>query len=247
MAASGFGHPEGLHVTMTPENTPDNDDMLAAEYALGLLIDDELTEAQRRAATDRGFARSVTDWEIRLASLTEELADEIPGPAVKTALLATLFPKPARQSIWARLWLWQGVSALSLLALAFFLTSDYSRKWETAGPLYSAEVVSDTGDFRAVALVDKSTNEVTLIRTAGAAPEGRILQVWAHGDGEPAISVGLWPAGDTARLAMPPTIAAVEGVLTLGVSEEPPGGSPTGSPSGRVFGTVEIPSISDEF
>jgi anti-sigma-K factor RskA len=46
---------------------------------------------------------------------------------------------------------------------------------------------------------------------------------------------------------MPPTIAEVRGVLTLGVSEEPPGGSPTGSPSGRVFGTVDIPGVTDVF
>ena len=39
---------------------------------------------------------------------------------------------------------------------------------------------------------------------------------------------------------MPQTIAAVEGVLTLGVSEEPPGGSVTGSPSGRVFGNFSL-------
>jgi anti-sigma-K factor RskA len=44
-------------------------------------------------------------------------------------------------------------------------------------------------------------------------------------------------------LALPPEIAAVRGTLTLGISEEPPGGSPTGRPSGRVFGTVDIPGV----
>ena len=62
-----------------------------------------------------------------------------------------------------------------------------------------------------MAVVDKSTDEIFLTRTRGAAPEGRILQVWAHGPGEPAMSVGLWPEGDTIRLPMPETIAAVEG------------------------------------
>jgi len=89
-------------------------------------------------------------------------------------------------------------------------------------------------------------NEVFMTRTEGAAPEGRILQVWAHGPNAPAVSVGLWPEGESVRLAMPAVIAAVEGTLTLGVSEEPPGGSETGSPSGRVFGTVDIPGVTAE-
>ena len=113
------------------------------------------------------------------------------------------------------------------------------------GPLYTAKIAAEAGDFRVVSVVDKSTNEMFLTRTAGAAPESSILQVWAHGEGAPAISVGLWPEGDTIRLAMSQTIAAVQGVLKLGVSEEPAGGSPTGSPSGRVYGTLDIPNVTD--
>ena len=129
----------------------------------------------------------------------------------------------------------------ALLLAAFLLVSDL-RETPT-GPLYTAEIVSVEGDFRVVAVVDKTRNEIIMTRTLGAAPEGRILQVWSHGPGEPAESVGLWPEGETIRLPMPPNIAAVTGVLTLGVSEEPPGGSVTGSPSGRVFGTVDIPGV----
>jgi anti-sigma-K factor RskA len=233
-----------VYGTMTTEQAPDEMDVMAAEYAMGLLTGEELAEAKRLLATDRAFAQAVTDWEMRLASMTDELAPVAPRPAVKQALFAELFPTPERKPWWARLWLWQGVSALSVLLLAFLLSSGLGNPPADGGPLYTAEIVSEAGDFRVVAVVDKSTNEVFLTRTAGAAPEGRILQVWAHGEGEPATSVGLWPQGDTVRIAMPPEIAAVEGILTLGVSEEPVGGSPTGSPTGRVFGTVDIPGVS---
>ena len=133
------------------------------------------------------------------------------------------------------------------MVVAALLFGAFGGPGDPRGPLYTAEIVAEAGDFRAVAVVDKSTNEVILTRTRGQAPPGRILQVWAHGEGAPAISVGLWPEGTSTRLPMPPTIAAVEGVLTLGVSEEPPGGSPTASPSGRVFGTVDIPGVSADF
>ena len=229
---------------MSSDQAPDEQDLLAAEYALGLLTGDDLADARRRATTDSAFVQSVTDWEIRLTALTDELASVEPSPAVKKALLAEVFPKSKRKPFWEFLWVWQATGALSLLILAAVIAFYLGSPALKGGPLYTAEIVAEAGDFRVVAVVDKSTNEVFLTRTAGAAPEGRILQVWAHGEGEPAISVGLWPASDTIRLPLPQTIAAVEGVLTLGVSEEPPGGSLTGSPSGRVFGTVDISDVS---
>jgi anti-sigma-K factor RskA len=139
--------------------------------------------------------------------------------------------------------LWQAATVGALALLALIVLRDPVAVPPPQGPLYTAEIVSAEGDFRVVAVVDKTTNEIFLTRTAGAAPEGRILQVWAAGPGEPVMSVGLWPEGETVRLDLPPTIAAVQGVLTLGVSEEPPGGSPTGGPTGRIFGLTEIPDV----
>ena len=126
--------------------------------------------------------------------------------------------------------------AASVALAAVLLTAPEAAR----GPLYATEIVSEAGDFRVAALIDTARGEVVLTRTGGGAPPGRILQVWAHGPGLPAQSVGLWPEGESVRLPLPAGIAAVDDVLTLGVSEEPPGGSPTGSPTGRVFGTVDV-------
>ncbi len=232
---------------MTEDDVHDDDNLLAAEYALGLLTGEEQADARRRIAADDAFMQAVTAWEIRFAELADEIAPETPSASAKRQLLARLFPEPAPVRFWQKTWLWQAASAVCLLALAIFFIADFGDQTGTDGPLYTAEIVAEAGDFRVIAVVDKTTNEVIMTKTEGTAPEGRILQVWAHGEGEPAISVGLWPDGDSVRLPMPPTIAEVRGVLTLGVSEEPPGGSPTGSPSGRVFGTVDIPRVTDVF
>lgn len=228
---------------MTSDEQYDDDNLLAAEYALGLLTGSELSEARQRIQQDRDFALSVTGWEIQLAALTDDLEDEQPSAATKRALISHLFPEHQPVSFWQRARIWQMIAGASFAVLATVMLFSYSGSPEKFGPLYTAEIVADANDFRVVVVVDKTTNEVFLTKTAGAAPEGRILQVWAHGEDAPAISVGLWPEGDTIRLPMPPTIAAVEGILTVGVSEEPIGGSPTGSPSGRVFGTVDIPNV----
>lgn len=220
----------------------EDDDMLAAEHALGLLDGAEAEAVRRRAGSDPAFAARVAAWQARLAPLAS-LAPVPPPRQARAALLARLFPDAAPVPFWRRLGLWQALTGGALAALLLVIVVPPAPDNLQPGPLYSAEIASVEGDFRVVALVDKTRDEVVLTRTAGAAPPGRILQVWAHGPDEPAQSVGLWPAGDIVRLPLPPEIAAVRGTLTLGVSEEPPGGSPTGSPSGRVFGTVDIPGV----
>ncbi|WP_308917323.1 anti-sigma factor domain-containing protein [Jannaschia sp. LMIT008] len=231
---------------MTDELDPipedERDDVLAAEYALGLLEDAERDAARRRAGAEPDFAARVLAWEARLAPLGN-LAPVPPPAAARAALHARLFPDAAPKPFWRRAGPWQVLAGAALaLAVAVLLLVSFDRNGG-GGPLYPAEIASEAGDFRVIAVVDKTRDEVVLTRTAGAAPPGRVLQVWAHGPDEPAQSVGLWPAGETVRLPLPPEIAAVRGTLTLGVSEEPPGGSPTGSPSGRVFGTVDIPGV----
>lgn len=224
-----------------PESIEPDDDMLAAEYAMGLLEGDDRIAVRARVAHDQDFAARVTAWEAQLSQMAD--LEPIPAPAaVGAALMTRLFPAPRRVPLWQRLGLWQALAGGATAAALVLALLVFQPNGGTApSALYSAEITSADGDFRVVALVDMQSDEVTLSRTAGAAPEGRILQVWAHGPDEPAQSVGLWPEGDSVRLRLPAEIAAVQGVLTLGVSEEPPGGSPTGRPSGRVFGTVDIP------
>lgn len=219
----------------------DDDTFLAAEYALRLLEGDALQSVQVRLTQDQAFAQLVADWDTRLAQLADEVSPVTPPAVVKRKLEERLFPKPQKARIWNNLRVVQTFSALCVAGLLAFAVSEMRRPAPITGPLFAAEIVAQEGDFRAIAVVDKASGEIIITRTQGAAPDGRILQVWAHGVDEPAMSVGLWTEGDSLRLAMPPTIAAVTDRLTIGISEEPVGGSPTGQPTGRVLGTVDIP------
>ncbi|KJS44636.1 MAG: hypothetical protein VR71_05350 [Roseovarius sp. BRH_c41] len=223
----------------------DEDDMLAAEYAMGLLSGEAHVAARSRVATDPAFAARVVGWEVQLSQMAD-LDPVAPPSGARDALLQRLFPETAPVPLWKRLGLWQALTGGALaVAVALAVVDLGPAVPPSLGPLYAAEITSDARDFRVIALVDKTTNEILLTRTAGAAPAGRILQVWAHGPGEPAQSVGIWPDGESVTLPLPIEIAAVRGTLTLGISEEPPGGSPTGQPSGRVFGTVDVPGVTD--
>ena len=99
----------------------DDDALLAAEYALGLLEGDEARAAARRAAGDADFARLVTDWEIGFAHMAEDLPEVAPSAAVKTALMRDLFPQAARTGVWQNLRLWRGIGVLSAVLLGLVL------------------------------------------------------------------------------------------------------------------------------
>ena len=219
----------------------DDDQMLAAEYALDLLTGDELAEAHRRVTSDPAFAATVARWEIELADLAVELPPE-PVPAeVKSRLEMRLFgasPAPVSSRMRAALGFWRGLSAV-----AVFLAAILGWLWLSGpgpDPLRAAEIASDDGSFRYLAVLDEAEGVLQVTRISGTAPEGRVLQVWAHGDDQPAISVGLFGAGETARLELPDTLRGIEGTFTMGISEEPPGGSQQGGPSGEVLGLGEI-------
>ena len=81
--------------------TDDENDVLAAEYALGLL-EEEQTAARARLSADPAFAPDIALWEDCLAGLAAELPSEAPSPRAKAALMARLFPEAPRQSFWHR-------------------------------------------------------------------------------------------------------------------------------------------------
>ena len=226
---------------MSEEMEFDEDHMLAAEFALGLLSGAELTEARRRVAEDPGFAAQVARWDVQLSELAEDVPAEAVPPRLKKDLDARLFGVEdgfVRRILLRPLIFWRGLSAAMLLLVAVlgFLLLETPEP----APLRVAEIASPDGSFRYLAVLDTTEDVLQVTRVSGTAPPGRVLQVWAHGDDQPAISVGLFGDGETARLPLPPELRNVEGTFTMGISEEPPGGSLLDGPSGQVLGNGEI-------
>ena len=104
------------------------DDILAAEFALGVLPDEDQAALARRADIDPAFARLVADWQDRLLPLADEFAPAVLPPAVKGALDLRLFGAVSeRPGAWRSLALWRGLTAAAtaafLLALSLPLLS----------------------------------------------------------------------------------------------------------------------------
>ena len=66
------------------------DELLAAEYALGVLDGIDRATAEQRIARDRSFARQVAAWEERLAPWAAEIPDMLPAPHVWDRIAAAL-------------------------------------------------------------------------------------------------------------------------------------------------------------
>lgn len=104
--------------------------------------------------------------------------------------------------------------------------------------LYVAEIAGEDDGLRVLVAYDPGQGGLRVERTAGTVPPDRVLELWAiGGDGVP-VSLGILP--DAGLVALPEPIRAQIAGLTLAISEEPTGGSPTGAPTGPVRATGQV-------
>jgi anti-sigma-K factor RskA len=227
-------------------NTPlsQDDAMLAAEYVLRLLDGKDLEDAQERSRVDAGFAKLVFEWRETLSSLDHYFEEEPPSPTAKTDLMQRLFGIAERQSIWDKLPLWRIVTAaIAVIALGLGYLM-YSGQSVDMNPQFQAELSTADGSLVLVAGVIPPTHEIVIERIVGAAPEGRVRELWliAQGASGP-VSLGLLEANGSTRIRVPDDIAPGVRTGTIAISEEPFGGSPTGAPTGPVVATATFEDI----
>ena len=83
-----------------------------------------------------------------------------------------------------------------------------------------------------------------ITRTDGAAVSGRVLELWGiPADGTGPVSLGVLPDTETAEVMVPEALFGKAVGLTLALSDEPPGGSPTGAPTGAVLAVGQLSEI----
>ena len=97
-----------------------------------------------------------------------------------------------------------------------------------------------------VAAIEPGHNTITIVPAALTAVEQRALELWLIAPGEQPRSLGLIEAGKPVRINVPADLAGrVRADAALAVSIEPPGGSPTGLPTGPVIASGKLHKFSD--
>lgn len=228
-----------------PERT---DEVLAAEYALGVLDADEREECRERLQTDAAFAAAVRVWQARFEPLGEEYGEVRPPAGAFGRIEARLFGRKARVpgrlgALWSSITLWRGIAAAAVLAVAVVLAlgSPFDRPVDDAGTPMVAALDADDRSLRVVAFYRPETDVLHFARLAGAPDAGRDFELWyIKGEAAP-VSLGVLPHSDRGMIPVPPAIAdRLDAGDALAISDEPAGGSPTGSVTGPVLAVAEI-------
>lgn len=227
------------------DETPERDDdiVLAGEYALGLLSEKEAAAFAARLAVEPELRAIHAAWVEDFAAMAEEVEPVAPPPAVRSRVEERLFAEQeqARRPGLFRRFAPVGLAAAVVLAL-LFLAPDMVERGPVvpSDPAYRAEIAAEDRKLVIAAAYDDATAALHLRRAAGEAPSGRVLELWLIAGDDAPVSLGVLPdAGDTVVQIPEDLRPALEGGV-LAVSEEPPGGSPTGAPTGEVLATGPI-------
>lgn len=228
---------------LPPDPTPDDDDLLAAELALGLIEGEDAQRAVARLGTDPGFAQQVRDWQERLAALADELVPVMPPARARQHLREALGHShaPLSEPLDSRIRWWQRPLALfgaavAVAALALVLAMPMLRGLGQPG--WQAELVLADPVARVMTHVEGRKVSVELM--AGTVPEGRDWQVWwiAPGGAAP-VSLGMVARDGMMRMTLPQGMKMGPGVR-IALSDEPAGGSPTGQATGRMIASAML-------
>jgi anti-sigma-K factor RskA len=215
-------------------------DALAAQYVAGTLRGRARRRFEALLDGHPALRGAVREWQDRLMPLTSALAPEAPPPHVWRGIEQRLWPQEAAPRWWQRLALWRGVSAfatVAALALAVALVVPPPAQppvvvvlQGTGGAAQGVNtfVASVSADGRA--LVTKPLMSVSL-------EANRVLELWSVPPQGAPRSLGLISASGATvvpRGKLPQALLK-GGTAALAVSLEPPGGSPTGVPTGPVL------------
>ncbi|BCH19714.1 anti-sigma factor [Mesorhizobium sp. L-2-11] len=228
---------------------PGRDEMIAAEYVLGVLPAAEREAAARRIDAEPRFARLVDQWEVRLSPMAEAYSEAEPPASVKAAIDRRLYAGNRVQaggvSWWSSLALWRGLAIASLAALALYVAVPYlSPQAEVSSERYVASLAPNESDVHYFVIYDARSQDVGLSHVTGARPEGRDFELWVIEGSNPPQSLGVIPEGQRVHLAVADAVLdKIEAGAQLAISLEPAGGSPTGQPTGPVVAAGDLNSI----
>jgi anti-sigma-K factor RskA len=230
---------------MSDDDTIDPADrgkLVAAEYVLGVLGAEERREVERRLMHEPALAAEVAFWEERLGVLADAVAPVAPPQHTWSQIEAAIASPQASQpaSLWQNLAFWRGfgiasatLAAASIAALVYIGLIPATR-----APLM-ATLAGSSGQPNVVAAV--TGNDLLVVPAALLTNDPRAVELWLILPNQRPHSLGLIHPGQAMRLTIPPDLAdRLTPDAALAISLEPPGGSPTGQPTGPVVASGRL-------
>lgn len=236
---------------------PDMADRLAAEYVLGTLHGAARRRFESLLPAHPALRSAKADWERRLLQLSEVAPEVQPSPEVWRRVRERLFAAQAGSSAeplaqttagrwWQALRLWQGLAAFaSVVALSLVVLRMQplpaqppvvivmsAQPGATGGGMQQVSfVASVSGDGRSLVLQPLNAGQTVALNQA--------LELWAvPAQGAPR-SLGLVSAQQATTVLR---ASLLKDTAAFAVSVEPPGGSPSGAPTGPIVSVGRLRS-----
>ena len=219
----------------------DDDDILAAEYALGLLDHSEAAAVEARFQSDSALSLRVTWWRDQLSPLSEEAAVEPQRdlwPQIRMQLAAN-----DNGALRVTMQRWRA-AALGLGAVAATLFAAMMLRPTTPEFVPSAPLVASLSGERGTTVTiafDAAARKMT-VAPATLDPGKGDAELWIIPEGQTVpISMGVIDAHSTVSHALSKEqVILIHAGGTFAISQEPKGGSPTGHATGPVVAAGKI-------
>lgn len=233
-------------------------DMLAAEYVLGSLDESERNAVSARRLREPDLDAAISDWERRLSPLNERVDAAAPNPAVFNRLYARISGQETGAAGAAasdgdvvqlrnRLSRWRTVAiAASAIAasLAIIIVSGLSIRSDDKQQFIAVFNEEDRSPAFILS-IDLATRRLTIRPVEAELPPEKSYELWIVAEelGPSPRSLGLLESASTpTRKELESLDADLLQNATFGISLEPQGGSPTGSPTGPAIHGKLIPT-----
>jgi anti-sigma-K factor RskA len=219
--------------------SPD-DDFAAAEYALGTLDPSERATLAARRLREPELDEAIRAWEARLSPLAEATPDIEPPrdllPSIEARIRGASGDLPVGAAVVALersvgRWRAAAIAASVLAALLAIGLGVREATRQSVPREYVAILQKDAASPAFEVTVNLDKQELTVRPVAAQTPPGKSYELWIIDAKLGARSLGV--IGETTHAAnLSAYDPAVVAGATYAVTVEPPGGSPTGKPSG---------------
>jgi anti-sigma-K factor RskA len=219
----------------------EDDQVLVAEYALGLLEGGERAALARRLATEPALASDLRLWRSRLSTLDNEFAEVAAPAGVLPRVESRLFASAPERSggWWNSLALWRGLTAaaaaVAVVAIGVNLMQPRVDPNVLATQLVAAIQAQEGSGIEFVALYDQASGEVRITSLKGDAVPDKDFELWYIKGEQPAVSMGVIPVNERKEIPLDAAAKAnIEPGTIFAVTLEQKGGSPTGKAQGPI-------------
>ena len=218
-----------------------------AEYVLGLGSASDRAAMARAIETVPALADEVRFWEARFAAFNGDYAPVDPPSGLLDRVEKRLFSRAPKAPWYDSLRVWRSLAAaaaaVAVLAVGLNLFTPAPRLPADTAQLVAA-LQPVEGDVSFIARYDSAAGVLRVNGTGASAGAGSDYELWFIAGEDAPISMGVVSVAEGQAIAVDETLRdRLVQDITLAVTREIAGGSPTGAPQGPIVAAGPVAAI----